>query len=65
MTAPHIRMAIQSLARDIDAIERRCHDLGFTITAATLNNAKNVAGWEASGDLESAAKAAKGERPDE
>lgn len=65
VNTPRLRIALQALAREIDAIERHCHDLGFTITAAALNNAKNAAGWEASGDLTSAAKAARGERPDE
>lgn len=55
----------QEVLAEIEAVERKAHAAGLTITAHTLNNAKNAAGWEMAGELEHAAAASKGIRPGE
>lgn len=55
----------QQFTADITALELRAHALGLHVTAQALNNAKNASGWEKAGEIEHAARAARGLRPGE
>jgi hypothetical protein len=53
------------LIKKIQAAETEAHRIGLHLTGHALNAAKNAAGWEFAGDIEEAARAAKGIRPGE
>lgn len=55
----------ERLTADITQLELRAHKLGLHATARALNNAKNATGWEMAGDVITAAKAGRGQRPGE
>ncbi len=55
------RWEFDKLVLEIDALQSRAHEIGMHVTGHALNRAKNVCGWEFSGDIEQAAKAAKGD----
>jgi len=59
------KVAQRILLQDLLEMEMRAHDIGMTITAHALNNAKNAAGWELAGDSIQAGRAARGLRPGE
>ena len=48
---------------DVQALESRAHDLGFTLTGQALNRAKNVTGWLMAGDESAAIQAMSGKHP--
>ena len=50
----------QQLLADLQDIEDRAHREGMTLTAKGINRAKNAAGWEITGDSDSARKALRG-----
>lgn len=56
------RVAQHNMIQEIQELEVRAHDLGMTVTASALNNAKNALGWELAGNVLKAAKAKRGER---
>lgn len=53
------------LCEQLDTMEGDARRAGLFVTARALNNAKNAAGWEASGDVLAAGAAARGDRPTE
>jgi len=48
----------------LEGLERYARENSLPIAARGLNNAKNAAGWELSGNLDRAVKATRGERCD-
>jgi hypothetical protein len=52
----------ERLLAGIQQLESRAHILGLTITARSLNNAKNTCGWELAGNTDRADKSTRGER---
>lgn len=48
--------AVKNFILDIQALESRAHRLGMVETAHALNAAKNKAGWELAGQIETASK---------
>ena len=51
----------QELCQDFDVLERRLAAAGLHVTKHAINRAKNAAGYEYSGDIMAAAKAAEKE----
>lgn len=62
MSPAERRERMQGLCAKIEAAEHEAHQLGYAIAGHTLNNAKNALGWEACGNVETAAMASKGRR---
>ena len=52
-----------TLISRIQELETLAYEAEFPMAAHTLNNAKNVAGWEFAGDRDRAEMAMRGERP--
>lgn len=52
----------QRIISGLQMLQTKAQDAGLTITRHALNNAMNAAGWELAGNVDRAAKAAKGER---
>jgi len=55
------RLIKSELLKQIEQCEQKAHRLGMHVTGYSLNRAKNAAGWEAAGNVEQAAKAARNE----
>jgi hypothetical protein len=51
------RWEFDNLAREIDNLQNRAHEIGLHITGHALNRAKNACGWEFAGNSEQAVKA--------
>lgn len=59
------RWEFDKLVLEIDALQKRAHEIGLHVTGHALNSAKNACGWEFSGDIEQAGKAARSDRGSE